>query len=359
MNMNRKMIWMAAFVLLFLTFSCQNGKRPEPVLHRVVLAKPVSSGKTVTRNYSAIVHEAQELSLGFKVAGQISRVYVQVGDYVRKGQLLARIDDHDYQLGVDALQIQYDQLKDEVARSRKLFQQKSLSANDFEKAEAGLRQLQVQLQANKNKLAYTCLYAPVDGYVQAVGFSASEMVDAGMAVVTLMDVSRMEVVADVPYDVYQNRESIIGYSCRTTVAGREVCWPMKFLSLLPRADGNQLYQLHLGFREKPDERVTPGMNIEVGIETLTDTTAIQKLSVPLCSVFQEEGKTCVWVLNADSTVSRRQVTLGAQISDDWLTVVDGLTGQEQIVRSGVHALQEGERVKVIEAPAATNVGGLL
>ena len=140
-------------------------------------------------NHSGIVREAHTISLGFKTAGQIERIHVREGDYVRQGQLLAELDDADYRLGVEALQIQYDQLEDEVERTKRLFDQKSVSVNDYEKAVAGLRQLGVQLQVNKNKLDYTKLYAPIDGYVQSVNFSPAEMVDAGTALFTLLDMS--------------------------------------------------------------------------------------------------------------------------------------------------------------------------
>ena len=132
-------------------------------------------------NRPGIVREAHTISLGFKTAGQIERICVKEGDYVRRGQLLAELDNADYRLGVEALQIQYDQLEDEVGRTKQLFDRKSISANDYEKAVAGLRQLGVQLQVNKNKLDYTKLYAPTDGYVQSVNFSPAEMVDAGSA----------------------------------------------------------------------------------------------------------------------------------------------------------------------------------
>lgn len=79
--------------------------------------------------------------------------------------MLAELDDEDYKLGVEALQIQYNQLKDEVARTRKLFEQKSVSANDYEKASAGLRQLGVQLQVNKTSWNIPdCMHRKTDIY---------------------------------------------------------------------------------------------------------------------------------------------------------------------------------------------------
>ena len=209
--------------------SCGDAPQGGSTVHSVMVTTPEAMEGTVVKNYSGIVREAHTINLGFKTPGQIERILVAEGDYVHKGQLLAELDDADYRLGVEALQIQYDQLKDEVGRTEQLYRQKSISANDYEKATAGLRQLGVQLQANKNKLNYTKLYAPTDGYIQAVNFSPAEMVDAGTALFTLLDVSRMEVVADIPVAEYQQRDRFTRYFSR--VAGSASELPMQLLSL--------------------------------------------------------------------------------------------------------------------------------
>ena len=137
--------------------ACGGASHENSILRSVALTEPVLLENTHAINHSGIVREAHTISLGFKTAGQIERIHVREGDYVRQGQLLAELDDADYRLGVEALQIQYEQLKDEVERTKQLFDQKSVSANDYEKAAAGLKQLGVQLQVNKNKLDYTKL----------------------------------------------------------------------------------------------------------------------------------------------------------------------------------------------------------
>lgn len=336
--------------------SCGDAPQGGSTVHSVMVTTPEAMEGTVVKNYSGIVREAHTINLGFKTPGQIERILVAEGDYVHKGQLLAELDDADYRLGVEALQIQYDQLKDEVGRTEQLYRQKSISANDYEKATAGLRQLGVQLQANKNKLNYTKLYAPTDGYIQAVNFSPAEMVDAGTALFTLLDVSRMEVVADIPVAEYQQRDRFTRYFSR--VAGSASELPMQLLSLTPKADGNQLYQLRLAFVGQPDKQLTAGMNVEVGI-VMADTTATTGVVVPLCAVFRDGDTSCVWVLGADSTLVKQQVVLDGSDSRGRAVIREGLTGSEQIVRAGVNALQKGEKVRVIERASKTNVGGLL
>lgn len=336
--------------------SCGDAPQGGSTVHSVMVTTPEAMEGTVVKSYSGIVREAHTINLGFKTPGQIERILVAEGDYVHKGQLLAELDDADYRLGVEALQIQYDQLKDEVGRTEQLYRQKSISANDYEKATAGLRQLGVQLQANKNKLNYTKLYAPTDGYIQAVNFSPAEMVDAGTALFTLLDVSRMEVVADIPVAEYQQRDRFTRYFCQ--VAGSEGELPMQLLSLTPKADGNQLYQLRLTFMGQPGKQLTAGMNVQVGI-VMTDTVGATGFALPLCAVFWDGDTSCVWVLGADSTLVKQQVMLDGNDAQGRAVIREGLTGNEQIVRAGVNMLQQGEKVHVIERPSKTNVGGLL
>lgn len=357
--MKRKNMLCLPTLLLFMLCSCSRPNRSSLPVHSVEVTSPDPSCKITTRSYSGIVREAHEISLGFKTAGQIAFIHVKEGELVKKGELLAELDATDYLLGVEALQIQYDQLKDEVARTRKLFEQKSVSANDYEKASAGLRQLGVQLQVNKNKLKYTKLYSPADGYIQSVNFSPAEMVDAGTAMFTFLDVSHLEVSTDLPSGTYQVIDSIVNYDCVISSEGKEQKYPMDFLSLSPKADGNQLYQLSLKFREKPGKEVTPGMNIEVRLTIGEETSGRGGFKIPACSIFKSGDNSCVWVLKEDSTIEKRIITIDNNFSGEKVTVIKGLNGSEEIVRAGVNALQEGEKVMVIKQPAESNIGGLI
>lgn len=345
-------------IVIGMLCACSQSSHENSTIRSVALIKPVRLEASHVINHTGIVREAHTISLGFKTAGQIERIHVREGDYVRQGTLLAELDDADYRLGVEALQIQYDQLKDEVGRTKQLFDQKSVSANDYEKAVAGLRQLGVQLQVNKNKLDYTKLYAPTDGYVQAVNFSPAEMVDAGTALFTLLDVSHMEVAADIPAGEYRQRDLFTRFYCKA--AGIEEEFPMKLSSITPKADGNQLYQLRLTFAGQPDKRLTAGMNVEIGI-VAADTASASGFAVPLCAVFRDTdgSEPCVWVFERDSTVTKHPVVLRGTDDEGRAVVIEGLTGEERIVRAGVNVLQEGERVRVVGKSSKTNIGGLL
>ena len=112
--------WMAVVVFAGTLCSCGGAPREQPDVRSVVLTEPVILDSLSVVHYPGVVREAHSISLGFKTAGQIQRIYAQEGDYVRRGELLAELDDEDYRLGVEALQIQYDQLSDEVGKATRL-----------------------------------------------------------------------------------------------------------------------------------------------------------------------------------------------------------------------------------------------
>ena len=346
------------FILALALMACACGKETKECAaprHNVYVVNAADTRSTASRTFAGVVEEESEVSVGFKTAGQISRICVREGQHVSHGELLAVLDDADYRLGVEALQIQYDQVSEEVARARKLYAKNSMTANDYEKAEAGLKQLGVQLQANKNKLAYTKLHSPVSGVVMSVNYSTGEMVDAGTAVFTLLDVSRKSVVADIPAAVYVRRDGISGITCRSAHDPQSEC-PMTLLSIVPKADGNQLYRMKLGFASG-GAHLTPGMNVEVRLDLAADADA--GLRIPQSALFRREGKDCVWVVRADSTIEMRHVGINPTGAGYGVDVISGLSADDRVVRAGVRMLHEGEKVNIIGEPSATNIGGVL
>ena len=125
-----------------------------------------------------------------------------------------------------------------------------------------------------------------------------------------------------------------------------------------RLYGNQLYTLELAFTDRPDATLTAGMNVEVEIVS-ADSTAAHGHTVPLRALFNDGQNACVWVMQGDSTVVKRPVTIDGSLDNSRAVVTDGLTGDELIVRAGVNVLQQGEKVKVVEEPSKTNIGGIL
>lgn len=342
--------------IILLLAACSTNKE-EKFVRSVKLVQPVALDNVSHKSLSGMVKEAREISLGFKTGGQIEKILVKEGDFVRQGQTIAMLDQKDYQLGVDAYQIQYDQMKEEVERMRQLYEAKSLSGNDYEKAVAGLKQIKVQLDINKNKLDYTTLVAPVSGYIQSVNYEKAEMVQAGSPIVNLLDVARIEVDVDIPASLYMQREKFSGFSCSSSLEPT-VRYPLTLISINQKASSTQLYKMILSLPNSEASKLTAGMNVAVDIALTEGGTDSTGFTLPIHSIFNEDGKNYVWVLTSDSTVNKREVTLERMNTAGKAIITNGIQNGDQVIKAGVHSLTEKEKVHVLPESDKTNVGGL-
>lgn len=357
-NQNKMMTKVAriggAMMVAALLLSACNGKKQDAAqtVHSVVVMTAGDVAGSEARQVNGTVKVKDVVDLGFKTPGQLTAVYVKEGQQVRQGQVIARLDTKDYRLGVEAAEAQYVQLKDEVARLKKLYAAKSISANDLEKATSGLQQAGVNLQVNRNKLSYTTLTAPVSGTIKAVNFTASEMVNAGTPVVQILATGQKEIEASLPEDLYMQRSHFGRVTA--TVNGRS--YTLRLRNIVPDADNNQLFRAV--FLIGGGEAVSEGMNASVTIH-LTNSNAPQGLSLPPHAIAEKNGQSYVWIVDNDNIVRRRNIATNGMDADGNVIVTGGITPTDRIVRAGVNSLQDGEKVTVVKEPSETNVGNLL
>lgn len=355
-----KLIQKGVYAVLFLMLlaGC-NGHRneAEEVIRKVKLAEVTRADSLEIRTYPGVVSEKQSVGLAFRVAGPLASVNVQVGDYVNKGDLIARIDQRDYQVQLLAAQGQYDQVKAEAGRVIELHDRKSIAGNDYDKAVAGVKMAEANLENAKNQLNDTRLVAPVSGYIQEVNFSPGEMVNAGMPIASLLDVSGYHIAIDIPVDLYRRSSEFVSFTA-SLPSGKEPEIPLEVAGIAQKANNNQLYTIRLKPSGKPAAGLAPGMNTQVVVTLSTGNPNL--LCVPINSVFERDGDSYVWVYHADEgIVKSRLVKTGQMTRQNKVTITSGLIQGEQVVTAGVNYLHENRKVDVLQPVPATNVGGLL
>lgn len=345
-------------IIIGLLCSCSNNDRQseKKVIHNVFVTHPEVTGYEIEAVLPATVEEGRMISVGFKTGGQIKNIFVKEGSNVVKGQLIAELDAEDYSLGVASLREKYTNLKAETERQTKLHASGNMSDNDYEKALSGLKQLELQLQLEENRLSYCRLTSPSAGIVTKVNFENSEMVDAGTPIIELMDNSSLEAIVDLPARLYSNRNFFTEFIGQSGLhPAKEV--PLTMLSLTPRADNTQLYKLRLGVPS--NSGFTPGMNIKVRIISAGNGDKT-KLYVPISAVFDDNGQKYVWsVHESDSIVTATPIVISGTGENGIVEVTDGLSPDNLIVRAGVRHLVNGEKVNIISTESATNPGNML
>ncbi len=361
MSSNFLKLYALCIVHCALMTGCSTETGSEGPAHSVVVTSPEPAYSTVQGGVAlpGTVREVNTVKASFKAAGQLLRVSVKEGDYVQRGQVVAQLDAEDYQIGLDAALSQYNQLKSEVERLRTLKERNSVSANEFEKAEAGLEQALSNVQNRRNQVAYCTLHSPASGYVQDVYAHSGEMVDAGTTVFTIIDVSQMQVEVQLPADLYRRRDDMRAYTAK--VGDKE--YQLSLVSIAPKADGTQMYKMLLALPADRALTVASGTNVEVTIaldspqsHAVSGVTPEVVYTLPISAIGHDEAQPFVWIVAADSTLQRRNVTLGTVGTEGTAQIVAGLQPADRVVRAGVAHLSEGEKVTVIAPPA--NPGNL-
>lgn len=165
-----------------------------------------------TRHFSGLVRAHDSANLAFRVPGTLSEVLVQPGDNVKKGDIIARLDPHDYQVALEELQAKmleaqsaHKLAKAELKRVKQATEDKAIASVNLDRATSGyerslsaVKVVEKNIQRAKDTLRYTQLVAPFDGVIASVGFDAHEQVLPGIAVATMQDNSTLDVEIDVP-----------------------------------------------------------------------------------------------------------------------------------------------------------------
>lgn len=330
-------------------------------------AKPVridtvrlSDSNTLLR-FPGKVKAASDANLSFKVAGRIKKVYVDEGSAVHKGQLLAELDDTDYRIQLDATQAEYSRIKAQAERVIALYNDGGTTPDDYDKAVYGLKQISAKLEAHREQLGYTKIYAPFAGKVQSRLFSDHETVSAGMPVLMMIGGGQLEVEIFLSATDYLRRDRIAHYSCEFNVIPG-VHFPLEVLHVAPQANANQLYAMRLRIDvPKGVKQPVPGMSTLVTATIAESEDGTMSLVVPSGSVFYADNREWVYVYDTDGhTVARREVHVVQLLSNEHSIVTSAtLKVGEIVVASGTRYLHEGDIVTPINAYSETNVGGIL
>lgn len=165
------------------------------VVHAEVMEVPSS------RCYTFISQPYRLSELSFRVGGPVHAFDVQQGQFFRKGQLIAAIDERDFVIQKQRTEALYRQAEVDYARISSLYAKDNISGMNYEQAKANYERTKADYEAAVNAWEDSRLYAPFDGYVQQAHIERYQDVKPSVPVVTFIDLSRIKVEAYVPEDM--------------------------------------------------------------------------------------------------------------------------------------------------------------
>jgi RND family efflux transporter MFP subunit len=337
---------------------CGAKQEAEPLVRPVRSLVVTGGASAESATYTAEIRSRYETDLSFQVAGKLVNRAVDVGNTVKKGQLLAQLDQTDQQLGVDAArgavpaaQSDLDRSKSEEARFRDLLERGLTTRAQYQaqqtavrSAEAKLSQATAELRLAQQRLGYTTLRAGEDGVVTRIQVEVGSVVAAGQRAISFARPSELEAVFDVPDarigEVRPGSSVVIN-----PLQGADAAWAGRVREISPSADPvTRTYQVRTTIVNPPPS-LRLGMTVSV---TLPRVGGAPSVVLPSTAIFQKEGKPAVWIVTADGTVALRSVTV-ERYESDRTYIAAGLSTGERVVTAGVHRLAPGDKVKLLAA----------
>lgn len=338
--------------------SCGQKEAPKTDIPTVDVVEVKDLNDVDATTFTGKTKAASEVNLAFRVAGPIARVLVNQGDYVHKGQVVAELDSRDYQVQLAATQAEYDQIKADAERVMALFAEGNTTASNNDKARYGLQQISQKLANHRNQLDDTKLRSNINGYVQSKLHEAGETVGAGMPVLTVFGSGDTEVEIKISASDFTRLDKFTHFYCQFDVTGN-TSFPLTITRVSQEANTAQLYTVRLRFADGAHKKITPGMNTMVYAEVANEA-ASGIVKVPTSAVMNKNNRTEVFVYDPKTeTVKMRPVNVTTVNRDGTMQVDGGLKSGDKVVSTGVHHITDGQKVKLLQKPSTSNVGGLL
>ncbi|MBK1842275.1 efflux RND transporter periplasmic adaptor subunit [Azospirillum sp. YIM B02556] len=342
----------AAFVTLSMhtqEASAVGDPRQDAPVVRLATAAPVNGSD---RGFTGVVGARVQSNLGFRVPGKIVERLATVGQAVKAGQPLMRIDETDLRLAltakrnaVAAARAAVVQTQADERRYASLVNDGWASRQRHEQAKAALDTARAQLasaeadaRVAENEATYSVLVADSDGTVVETLGEPGQVVAAGQTVVRIAQTGPREAVVALPETI----RPPIGSPAEASLYGTEGQRYGAHLRQLSDAADAQTRTYEARYVLDGDAAAAPlGATVTV---RLAGPTGQADMQVPLGAVLDDGRRTGVWALDRTSSTVRFQPVRLVRVSGD-TAVISGLGLGDPVVSLGAHLLQEGARVR--------------
>lgn len=338
---------------------------PSTASIKVTEARPIqviqleSKSQQASKSFTGKLQSVETAGVAFRVPGTIQELLVKTGDSVKKGQAIAQLDPHDYQVALEELQARaleaksaHKLAKSELARVKQAIADDAIAnvnldraISGYERSEAAVKVVEQNIRRAKDSVRYTRLLAPFDGVVASSNFDQYEQVLPGVSVFTIHKPEQLEVIIDVPENLIHQFEaeqqaSISWYHAKTSITGHAA-----EISTLPhpiKQTYSVTYRLD-DFVNSNTDRLLPG-------KAVTLTTQLGESSdnfcLPYSSIVNQSGGEQVFTIK-DSQATSVSVHV-ASFGENTACVESELNVGDYVVVNGAQYVQEGQHFSSIQ-----------
>ena len=312
-----------------------NTAKPQESAPVVSVVKAMAEDVEINNTYTSNIEPYSTNNIVSQSAGRIVTINAEVGDRVRKGQLLAKMDD----VNLAKTRMQFVNDSTELDRLTELYKIGAVAQSDYDLAKLSL---EITKKTYNNLLENTYLRSPINGVVTARNYDQGDMYSMTMPIFVVEQITPVKMLINLseslftqvhqgmefkievdayPNDVFKGKVNLI----YPTVSATTHTFPVEIVS------------------QNTDQRLRPGMFARV----TANFGVNHHIVVPDGAVVKQQGsgEHFIYVLNADNTVTYTKVELGRRLGSRY-EIVSGIDEGDMIVTEGQARLKNGTAVTV-------------
>ena len=325
--------------------SCNSHKEEIEEETKFFVTSPLKTDTTITREYVSQIRAIQHIEVRALEKGYLQNIYVDEGQFVKKGQTMFQIMPLIYNAELQKAQAEADFAEIEYQNTKQLSEKNVVSPNELALAKAKLNKAKAELSLAQTHLQFTEIKAPFDGIMDHFQVRLGSLVNEGDLLTTLSDNSEMWVYFNVPEAEYLNyktnatEENLL--KVNLLMANNQI---FKYPGVVKTIEADFNNETgNIAFRAtfpNPDKLLRHGEtgNIEMTIPLKN------AIIIPQKSTYEVLEKKYVFVVDKNNVVHSREITIASEMPDLYV-VKDGLKESERIMLEGIRKVKDGDKIE--------------
>lgn len=341
----KKIIVFTGLMALVCLTSCTSKKEEKEEVEKFTVTNPVRIDTSFTKEYVSQIKSVRNIELRAQEKGFLQNIYVDEGQFVKKGQLLFKIMPNMYQAELLKAQSEQKSAEIELQNAKLLADKNIVSKNELSVAQAKLQSAKAEVSLAKLHLSFTEIRAPFDGTIDRIPLKLGSLIDEGELLTSLSDNSQMFAYFNVSEPEYISYETNIkdraDNKVNLVLANGELFKEKGNVEVIESEFNNETG--NIAFRARFPNSGKLLRNGETG-QVQMNVPLKNAVVIPQKATYEIQDKKYVFVVGKDNKVSSREITITGEIPDLYV-IKSGITENDKILLEGVQKVKENDKIK--------------
>lgn len=330
---------------IFLLSSCRHDEGKHHEGGKFIVTTPVRKDTVIFNEYVCQIHSIQHIELRALEKGYLQSIYVDEGQYVKKGQLMFQIMPMIYQAELQKAEAEVKFAEIEYLNTKALADSNIVSQNELALIKARLDKAKAEVSLAQAHLGFTKIVAPFSGIMDKFHVRSGSLVDEGELMSTLSDNSKMWVYFNVPeaeyLDYITRTKKDKGVEVRLLMANNRLFNHTGIVETIEADFNNETG--NIAFRAlfpNPDGMLRHGETGNILMPAVLDDALI----IPQKATFEILDKKYVFIVDEKGVARSRQITVGTEMPHLY-TITGGLSDKDKILVEGLRKVKNNQHIR--------------